>query len=69
MQADIKSVLYLGQCFAGFWYEHICATVVSHVMALTVRRNYSECRSTAYNESFHTKCYIIYNYSVTLLSD
>lgn len=41
MQAD-NSGSYLGQCFAGFWYEHICATVVSHVMALTVRKDYSQ---------------------------
>ena len=32
---------YLGQCFAGFWYEHIGATVVSHVMALTVRKGFA----------------------------
>lgn len=53
MQADIKSGSYLGQCFAGFWYGHSCATVVSHVMALTARNNYSVNKhscSTAYNE-------------------
>lgn len=33
------SETYLGQCVAGFSYGHIIATVVSHVMALTVGGN------------------------------
>lgn len=35
MQPDTAGS-HLGQCFVGLWYGHSCATVVSHVMALTV---------------------------------
>lgn len=51
MQEDMKSGSYLGQCFVGFWYEHICATVVSHVMALTARKNYTQFQHTQLQHS------------------